>query len=81
LKLGSGALRKTEILLRAIEAQGRNIDYYAFDLDKKELARTLQELGPSGYRYSRCHGLLGTYDDGRAWLSKADNANKPKAIL
>ncbi|GAB7331428.1 hypothetical protein MBLNU13_g02847t1 [Cladosporium sp. NU13] len=81
LELGSGALRKTEILLRAIEAQGKNIDYCALDLDRNELARTWQELGPSGYRNFKCHVLLRTYDDGRAWLSKADNANKPKAIL
>jgi len=81
LELGSGALRKTEILLRAIEAQSKNIDYYALDLDRNELARTLQELGPSGYRHVKCHGLWGTYDDGRAWLTEADNADKPKAIL
>lgn len=81
LELGSGALRKTEILLRAIEAQGKDIDYYALDLDRNELARTLQELGPSGYRHVKCHGLLGTYDDGRAWLSETNNADKPKAIL
>jgi EasF-like predicted methyltransferase len=81
LELGSGALRKTEILLRAIEAQGKDIDYYALDLDRNELARTLQELSPSGYRHVRCHGLLGTYDDGRAWLFEAINADRPKAIL
>lgn len=81
LELGSGALRKTEILLRAIEAQGKNIDYYALDLDRNELEQTLQELGPSGYQHVKCHGLLGTYDDGRAWLSEANNTSKPKAIL
>jgi uncharacterized SAM-dependent methyltransferase len=45
------------------------------------LARTLQELGPSDYRHVQCHGLLGTYDDGRAWLSAANNAGRPKVIL
>jgi EasF-like predicted methyltransferase len=81
LELGSGALRKTEILLQAIEAQGKDFDYYALDLDRSELVRTLQELSPSGYRHVRCHGLLGTYDDGRAWLSEAINVDRPKAIL
>lgn len=28
-----------------------------------------------------CHGLLGTYDDGLAWLEKPQNAEKPKCIL
>lgn len=81
LELGSGALRKTEILLRAIEAQSKDVDYYALDLDQNELARTLQELGPSEHRHVKCHGLLGTYDDGRAWLSEAINADRPKALL
>jgi EasF-like predicted methyltransferase len=81
LELGSGALRKTEILLRAIEAQGKDVDYYALDLDRNELARTLKQLGPTSYRHVRCHGLLGTYDDGRAWLSKAENADRSKAVL
>jgi uncharacterized SAM-dependent methyltransferase len=49
--------------------------------DGNELARTLQELGPSDYRHVQCHGLLGTYDDGRAWLSAANNAGRPKVIL
>ena len=55
LELGSEALRKIEILLRAIEKQGKRIDYYALDLDRNELARTSQELGPSGYRHVMLH--------------------------
>lgn len=51
------------------------------DLDQNELAPTLEELGPIGYRHVRCHGLLGTYDDGRASLSQAGNKHRPKAIL
>ena len=31
-ELGSGALRKTEILLRAVEAQGKDVDCCALDL-------------------------------------------------
>lgn len=81
MELGSGALQKTEALLRAIVADGKDVDYHAPDLDQNELARTLEERGPIGYRHVRCHGLLGTYDDGRAWLSQAGNTNRPKAIL
>lgn len=29
----------------------------------------------------RCHGLLGTYDDGLAWLKKTANLGRPKCIL
>lgn len=31
-ELGNGALRRTEILLRAVEAQGKDVDCCAFDL-------------------------------------------------
>ncbi len=33
------------------------------------------------YKHVRCHGLLGTYEDGLAWLKKSANLAKPKCIL
>lgn len=57
LELGSGALRKTNILLQALEAQAKDIDYYALDLDRNELVRTLQQLMPGNFKHVRCHGL------------------------
>ncbi|XXH02221.1 hypothetical protein Hte_008589 [Hypoxylon texense] len=81
LELGSGCLRKTNVLLQAIEALGKRVDYYALDLDLKELSRTLQELEPSHFTYVSCHGLLGTYDDGKVWLAQGVNRTKPKYVL
>ena len=78
LELGSGNLRKVEILLAALRAQGKTIDYYALDLDVGELRRTLGMLpaAPGSVRY---RGLHGTYDDGRAWLRAA--ADRPRCVL
>ncbi|KAL7627452.1 hypothetical protein AAE478_001645 [Parahypoxylon ruwenzoriense] len=79
LELGSGNLRKVALLLQALEDAGKKIDYYALDLSRDELSRTLAQL-PT-FRHIRCHGLLGTYDDGREWLSKPQISSKRKFIL
>lgn len=55
------------------------MSYYALDLMKSELERTLADVPE--YQHVKCHGLLGTYDDGLAWLRKPENAGKPKTIL
>jgi EasF-like predicted methyltransferase len=74
-------LRKIKILLDALERAQKNVNYYALDLMHDELVRTL-ELVPEGtYKYVRCAGLWGTYDDGLAWLKQPKNAARPKAIL
>lgn len=70
-------LRKIQILLQAFEDAGKDIDYYALDLSLRELERTLAELPE--YKHVSCHGLWGTYDDGKEWLKGIEG--KPKAIL
>ncbi|KAK4100895.1 hypothetical protein N658DRAFT_426797 [Parathielavia hyrcaniae] len=79
IELGSGNLRKVNLLLRALEDAGKSIDYYALDLSQQELERTLAQL-PS-YQHVRAHGLLGTYDDGRAWLRDPSIASRQKCIM
>ncbi|KAI1142131.1 C-type lectin protein [Hypoxylon sp. FL0543] len=79
LELGSGNLRKVSLLLQALEDAGKKIDYYALDLSEDELSRTLAQL-PT-YRHVRCHGLLGTYDDGREWLKNPQISSKRKCVL
>ncbi|KAK3353194.1 C-type lectin protein [Lasiosphaeria hispida] len=79
IELGSGNLRKVNLLLQALEDAGKKIDYYALDLSQKELERTLAQL-PT-YNHVSAHGLLGTYDDGRAWLRDPSNASRQKCIL
>ncbi|KAK3368897.1 C-type lectin protein [Lasiosphaeria ovina] len=78
IELGSGNLRKVNFLLRALEDAGKNVDYYALDLSQEELERTIAQLPV--YRHVSCHGLLGTYDDGREWLKLA-NVSRQKSIL
>ncbi|KAG9840946.1 hypothetical protein KCU98_g8950, partial [Aureobasidium melanogenum] len=81
LELGSGCLRKIKILLDALEAQHKPVDYYALDLSRSELERTLLDISPSSFQYVKCHGLLGTYDDGLRWLQLESHATRPKCIL
>ncbi|KAG9245205.1 C-type lectin protein [Calycina marina] len=79
IELGSGNLRKILVLLRALEAAGKSVDYYALDLSLTELRRTLEQV-PT-FKHVRCHGLHGTYDDGLDWLKLSDNRSKPKCIM
>lgn len=81
LELGSGCLRKIKILLDALEAQHKPVDYYALDLSQSELERTLLDISPSSFQYVKCHGLLGTYDEGLKWLQLEPHATRPKCIL
>lgn len=67
------------ILLQALEAAGKDIDYYALDLSLKELYRTLEQV--PAFKHVRCHGLHGTYDDGLDWLKTPENAARPKCIM
>lgn len=73
-------LRKVSILLQAFDRAEKDIDYYALDLSQPELERTLSAVDGI-YKYVRCHGLFGTYDDGLAWLKTTANMGKPKCIL
>lgn len=67
------------ILLQALDAIGKDIDYYALDLSLIELKRTLEQVPP--LNHVRCHGLLGTYDDGLSWLKLPETAKRPKCVM
>jgi EasF-like predicted methyltransferase len=81
LELGSGNLRKTSILLEALDSIGKQVDYYALDLNNNELVRTLRDLQPSRFKHVRCNGLLGTFNDGWSWISQASLAERSKCLL
>jgi EasF-like predicted methyltransferase len=70
-------LRKTALLLDALEKLKLNLTYYALDLDRQELVRSLKGL-KSNYTHVKIEGLHGTYDDGIAYLK---DLTKPKSIL
>ncbi|KAB8074790.1 hypothetical protein BDV29DRAFT_173092 [Aspergillus leporis] len=81
LELGSGNLRKVEILLREFERVGKRVDYYALDLSLSELQRTFSEVSIEEFTHVGFHGLHGTYDDALTWLGNTENRKRPTAIL
>ncbi|PGH34245.1 hypothetical protein GX50_02922 [[Emmonsia] crescens] len=81
LELGSGNLRKIEILLNEFERKKKTVEYFALDLSREELQRTFAEIPSKGYKYVRCRGLHGTYDDALVWLTKPENRRNPTCIL
>ncbi|EAW14417.1 DUF323 domain protein [Aspergillus clavatus NRRL 1] len=81
LELGSGNLRKIEILLKEFERTGKHVDYYALDLSLSELQRTFAEVSLDDYTHVDFHGLHGTYDDALGWLSNPDNRQRPTVVM
>ncbi|KAI5795654.1 C-type lectin protein [Geopyxis carbonaria] len=82
VELGSGNLRKVNILLKNLDQLGKKIDYYALDLDKKELNRTLSLIETTSFKNIRFFGLHGTYEDGRAWLKTSPEVkDRPRCVL
>ncbi|KAL9634132.1 MAG: hypothetical protein Q9204_003119 [Flavoplaca sp. TL-2023a] len=69
-----------KILLDALELAKKHVNYYALDLSKPELDRTLSAV-PVEYEYVKCHGLLGTYDDALEWLKRSELQQRHKWIL
>ncbi len=64
-----------------MEKQQKRVIYYALDLNRQELERSLSSLG-SKYQYVQLVGLLGTYDQGMQWLSqKYTNTDTQKMVL
>ncbi|KAH0547717.1 hypothetical protein FGG08_000207 [Glutinoglossum americanum] len=81
VELGSGNLRKINILLQALDRVGAAFEYYALDLSLPELHRTFSVFPNGTYKNLKCYGLHGTYDDGLEWLKMPENRLKPKCIL
>ncbi|OQN97327.1 hypothetical protein B0A48_16391 [Cryoendolithus antarcticus] len=81
LELGSGNLRKVKILLDALERAKRNVTYFALDLMRSELERTLAAVPEGTFKYVKCFGLLGTYDDGLQWLTTPEMVGQTKTIM
>ncbi|KAG7006621.1 hypothetical protein G7Y79_00013g033930 [Physcia stellaris] len=69
------------ILLQALEDRGQPIDYYALDLSEPELRRSLEQIPPGMFKHVKCHGLLGTFEDGQRWLKRAENVHRPKCVV
>lgn len=71
IELGSGVLRKTSLILEALDQIGIDTDYYALDLDKKELERSLNDLSQKkAFEHIKIHGLHADYNDIHDFLAK-----------
>ncbi|RMJ23133.1 Pfam:DUF2260 [Aspergillus sp. HF37] len=81
VELGSGNLRKTRILLDALDKLGKEVDYFALDVSFTELQRTLSAIPPGTFRHVRCFGIFGTYDNAREWLRRPGVATRSKTLL
>lgn len=64
----------------AFDRIGSAIDYYALDVDRKELDRTLDLVKPGTFEHVRCHGLCGTYDDFVDWVRNSQGS-RPLCLL
>ncbi|GJJ72066.1 L-histidine Nalpha-methyltransferase / hercynylcysteine S-oxide synthase [Entomortierella parvispora] len=78
VELGAGSLRKTVLLLNALESRRKNIRYYALDLMLDELTKSLKSLGK--FSNVKTAGLWGTYEEGLAFVSSL-GAEVPKTLL
>ncbi|CRG83805.1 Meiotically up-regulated gene 158 protein [Talaromyces islandicus] len=81
VELGSGNLRKVEILLKQFENIQKRVDYWALDLSLEELKRTFAEVSPQSYQYVQLKGLHGTYDDAIEWLKDPENRKQPTCVI
>ncbi|XP_037049532.1 ergothioneine biosynthesis protein 1-like [Bradysia coprophila] len=81
VELGSGSLTKTQLILRAMERNKKCVTYYALDLNRNELERSLSSLdGP--FKYIQLVGLVGTYDQAIPWLKQQyPNKTTQKLVL
>ncbi|KAJ6648871.1 Ergothioneine biosynthesis protein 1, partial [Pseudolycoriella hygida] len=69
VELGSGSLTKTQLIPRAMECHKKFVTYYALDLNRNELERSLSSLGDQ-FNYVKLIGLLGTYEQAIPWLKQ-----------
>lgn len=74
-------LRKVDILLKAIDELGKDVEYYALDLSYPELHRTLSAIPKDAYKHIKCFGLLGTYDDGLSWMQSPQTSSATKVLI
>lgn len=75
------SLTKTQVILRAMESHKKHVTYYALDLNKNELERSLSSLGGE-FKYVQLVGLLGTYEQAIPWLKQQYlNKSTQKMVL
>jgi EasF-like predicted methyltransferase len=75
-------MRKTALILRTLEDQGKEIEYFALDVARPALRASLRELALLFPLHSKIklQGLLGTYEDCATWL-KCNGSMSKTSIL
>ncbi|KAJ2366033.1 hypothetical protein H4S01_002925 [Coemansia sp. RSA 2610] len=77
IELGCGSLRKTELLLDALDKRRTAITYYAIDVMPQPLHESMAKLAAQFANVSLC-ALCGTYDEVLPRLTKSE---RPKTVL
>ncbi|KAI8987006.1 hypothetical protein BDB01DRAFT_842446 [Pilobolus umbonatus] len=67
-ELNAGSIPKTKIILDAIEKCSIQVTYYALVMDQYELDYLVSRL--DRYTYIKIQGVLGSFEDGTAWINK-----------
>ncbi|OQE34623.1 hypothetical protein PENCOP_c016G07432 [Penicillium coprophilum] len=83
IELGAGNMRKTALLLRTLEVQHKNVEYFALDVCRTSLRSSIRELlglFPWNYK-TKIQGLLGTYEDCASWLHSQSDQQSPITLL
>ncbi|KAF7621601.1 dtpB [Aspergillus flavus] len=82
IELGCGSLRKTGILLSALEKSHKAVTYYALDVSQDSLENGLAQLhkGLGCLDHVELRGLWGTYEDAIAWLADQHPINVHNGI-
>lgn len=65
-----------KLLLDRLEAAKKNVQYYALDLSREALQKSLEQL--PRYRFVKCSALWGTFTDALIW---AKAIREPKCLL
>ncbi|OQE17795.1 hypothetical protein PENFLA_c023G05373 [Penicillium flavigenum] len=83
IELGAGNMRKTALLLRTLELQHKNVEYFALDVCRTSLRSSIRELlglfpwNPK----TKIQGLLGNYEDCASWLHCQSDQRSPVTLL
>ncbi|KAL4806167.1 4-dimethylallyltryptophan N-methyltransferase [Aspergillus unguis] len=82
IDLGSASLDKVLLLLDALEAQKKEITYYALDLSRPELVSTLEAIPRGRFHHVQIAALHGTFEDGLDWVRNSPETKaRPHCIL
>jgi EasF-like predicted methyltransferase len=83
VELGAGNMSKTGQFLTSLDKHlSAPLAYYALDVDRAQLERSLQQLKEkTNLRWIQLRALFGTYEDGASWLARPEIAPFRKSFV